>query len=289
MYLYMKILILGSKGILGQELVKEFSQNGYSVFGLDKDAVDITNVSQVQKILEEKKPHAVINAAAYNAVDKIEESPEAFESAKIINGVAVGNLARLCRARDILLVHYSSDYVFAGNNKAGYTEDADSKPINKYGESKLLGEKLLQENTDKFYLIRLSKLFGRAGAGEGTKKSFVDTMIWLATEGGKTRLDVVDEEISSPTYAPDLAKFTRILIEQKMPFGFYHGANSGTCGWYEFARKIFELKNIKISINPVAGDVFPRPAKRPAYSALLNTKMPPQRNWAEALREYLQG
>lgn len=283
----MKVIVFGSKGMLGQELVREFSQNEYSVFDFDKNDLDITNVEQLESKLEEVNPDIVLNAVAYNAVDKIEESPEIFKLANKINGEAVGELARLCKEKGILLVHYSSDYVFKGDDKIGYDENAVPNPINKYGETKALGEKLLQETTDKFYIVRLSKLFGKPAQSDGAKKSFVDTMIWLATEGGKTHLDLVDEEISSPTYASDLAKFTRELIEQKRPFGIYHGANNNVCSWYELAKKIFELKKIKIDITPVGGDKFPRPARRPSYSILLNTKMPSQRNWMEALREYL--
>jgi len=208
--------------------------------------------------------------------------------AKKVNGEAVGNLAEICDKENIILIHYSSDYVFYGDNKDGYDENSNINPIDKYGETKALGEKLLQENTDKFYLIRLSKLFGKPAIVEGAKKSFVDTMIWLVTEVKKDHLDLVDEEISSPTYAPDLAKFTKSILEEKKEFGIYHGANSGVCSWYEFALEVFKIKNIKIDTTPVSGDKFPRPAKRPIYSELLNTKISKQRTWQEALRDYLK-
>ena len=149
-------------------------------------------------------------------------------------------------------------------------------------------DKILKLTTDKFYLIRLSRLFGLAGESAMTKKSFVDIMLDLVINKNKKELDLVDDEKSCPTYAPDLAKFTKKLIEEKKPFGIYHGANSGVCTWYEFAKEIFKIKNLAVKCNPVPADKFPRPAKRPNFSELINTKVNKQRNWQEALREYLE-
>lgn len=284
----MKILILGAKGMLGQALVKKFGDVGDEVVGYDKEDLDVTDVERVGLALDEIKPEVVLNAVALNAVDKIEESIEIFELAKQVNGDAVGNLAKLCRERGIIFVHYSSDYVFAGTDEHGYHEDADRQPINKYGETKALGEQLVQEHGDKYYIIRLSKLFGKPAISIGSKKSFVDTMLYLVTEGGKTSLDVVDEEVSAPTYAPDLAHVTFELLKDKYPFGIYHGANSGACTWYEWAKEVFAYKGISVKVNPVSSSAFPRLAQRPRFSKLINTKLPAQRTWQEALGEYLQ-
>ncbi len=284
----MKVLILGYKGMLGQSLTDEFKNNGYEVVLWDKEDIDVGDFELLNQKIKEVQPNILINATAVNAVDKIEEDPNVFELAWKINGEAIGELAKICKEQNILLVHYSSDYVFYGDKKEGYDENSETNPVDKYGQTKARGEKLLQEKGDKYYLIRLSKLFGKPAISEGAKKSFVDTMIWLANEGGKTHLDLVDEEISSPTYAPDLAIFTRNLLEENKPFGIYHGANSGVCSWYELGKATFELKNIKIDISPVSGDKFQRPAKRPVYSELKNTKMPLQRSWQEALKEYLK-
>lgn len=283
-----KILVLGSKGMLGQELVREFQQAGYTALAHDRDTIDITVQEQCAQLFEQVKPEIVINAAAYNAVDKIEESENDFDIAKKINADAPGTLARLCYEHGATFVHYSSDYVFSGNKEDGYDENAAVQPVNKYGETKAIGEGNIIDTEANYYIIRLSKLFGKTAISEGAKKSFVDTMLWLATEGGKTHIDLVDEEKSCPTYAPDLSHFTRLLIESDHPKGIYHGANSGACTWYEFAQKIFALKNITIDTTPVSGDKIHRPAKRPMNSELLNTKLPAQRSWKEALEEYLR-
>lgn len=282
-----KVLILGAKGMLGQELVREFGARNFEIIGWDKEDLDITDFAATEEKIKKIMPDILLNAAAYNLVDKIEEDNQIFELAKNINGEAVGNLARICKADNITFVHYSSDYVFKGDNRDGYKEDDKLDPVNKYGETKAIGENQVLNIGGKFYIIRLSKLFGKPAASADAKKSFVDMMIWLATEGGKTHLDLVDEEVSCVTYAPDLAELTLNIIKNQQPFGVYHGANSGVCSWYEWAKEIFKLKNINIEITPVSGNKFPRSAKRPIYSELLNTKLPKQRNWQSALKEYL--
>lgn len=273
--------------MLGQELAREFRLHNFEVIGWDKEELDIVDFDTTVEKITKLMPDILINAVAYNLVDKIEEDAQIFELAKNINGEAVGNLARICKANNITFVHYSSDYVFKGDNRDGYKEEDKLDPINKYGETKAVGENQLLNIGGKFYIIRLSKLFGKPSASAGAKKSFVDQMIWLATDGGKNHLDLVDEEVGCITYAPDLAKLTYDILVNQKPFGIYHGANSGVCSWYEWAKEIFKLKNINIDISPVSGDKFPRPAKRPLYSQLLNTKLPKQRNWEETLKEYL--
>lgn len=270
--------------MLGQELMKAFQKN-HEVIGADYDIFDITNENTVREKINEIKPDLIINAAAYNNVDLVEQKEEELSKANLVNGQAVGYLAAACLENKVTLVHFSSDYVFRGDNKDGYAEDAPTDPISKYGESKALGESLLQKSGANFYLIRLSKLFGPAGSG---KKSFVYTMIDLVVSQGKKELKLVNEEYSCPTYSADLINFTRTLWEEKHPFGIYHGANSGACTWYDFGLEIFKQKGLEVNCIPVAADEFPRPAKRPAFSELINTKMPKQRHWAEALADYLK-
>lgn len=280
-----KIVILGSEGMLGGALMKQFAES-YQVIGLDRKDIDVTDPKNVEQKLRELQPVAVVNAAAYNNVDEVEKNEDSYATAKKINGEAVGNLAAITKELGIPLVHFSSDYVFAGKDLAGYNETSSTSPINKYAETKLLGETLLQKNTDQFYLVRLSRMFGSPGVSQMAKKSFVDVMLDLVAQG-KPEIKVVDEERSCPTYSIDLATFVYDLVNRGRPFGIYHGANSGTCTWYEMAKMVFELKGLKPNLVAIKSDDYPRPAKRPMFSELINTKVKKQRGWEEALSEYL--
>ncbi|MBI4050818.1 MAG: dTDP-4-dehydrorhamnose reductase [Candidatus Doudnabacteria bacterium] len=278
----MKILIIGSKGMLGQTLMEVFGSSS-EVIGWDRDEVDLVEIKNQKSKIKNLEADLVVNAAAYNDVDRAEQEPEI---AGAVNGYAVGNLAKICKELDIPLVHYSSDYVFDGVKKEGYVEADKPNPISAYGYSKFLGEQELQKNTDKFYLIRLSRLFGSEAQVIGAKKSFASKMLELAQK--QKEIEVIDEELSCPTYAPDLAQKTREIVEAKLPFGIYHCPNSGNAvTWYGFAAEIFKIAVINVKLIPVPAERFPRPAKRPAFSVLLNTKLPPQRPWLEALQEYL--
>ncbi len=267
--------------MLGQALLEVFAK-GNEVIGWDRDEINITDEKATSFKLHATSFDLIINAAAFNDVDKAQEEPEI---ANAVNGYAVGNLAKICKELEMLIVHYSSEYVFDGTKKEGYREDDEPRPISAYGQSKYLGEQELQKNTDKFYLIRLSRLFGQEAQGVGAKRSFVSKMLELGKT--KSELEVVDEEVSCPTYAPDLAKLTRYIVDDKREFGIYHGANFGSCTWYEFTREIFKTAGINVKLIPVPASRFPRPARRPAYGVLLNTKLPQQRRWQEALREEL--
>jgi len=305
-----KILIIGSKGMLGQELVSIFKKDkDYKVTGWDREEIDITNEKQVQEKITKLKPNIIINAAAYNAVDKCEIDKAEFAQAKKLNGDAPGYLAKIAKKLDAVLVHYSTDYVFSGMPEIpepkgcsgscgscglhqnfvpqiGFDEDAIPDPIQKYGKSKLLGEKAVQKYGENYYIIRLSKLFGKPSKGENGKRSFFDIML----EVGKKNAEVkgVDEETSCFTYAPDLVKKTKEIIESKKPFGIYHVANGGACTWYEAVVELYKMAKIKTKVIPVSGKEFPRPAKRPHVSILLNTKLNPLRNYKIALKEYLK-
>ena len=281
-----RILIIGSHGMLGQDLVRVFERDmNWEVFAYDRDQIDIASVESLRGKIEEVGPDAVINASGYNAVDKCESDEIEFELAKKINGYGPGMLAKICADMEIPVIHYVSDYVFDGE-KGEYTETDKPNPISNYGRSKLLGEEEIQKNTDKFYLIRTSKLFGKPGKSEMAKKSFFDTMIGLAKDNSV--LKIVDEEKSCFTYTPDLALETKKMIEEKVPFGIYHVVNEGACTWYEAALELFRLAKMDVEVIPVSSSEFPRPAKRPHSSVLLNTKLKPLRNYKEALKEYLK-
>jgi dTDP-4-dehydrorhamnose reductase len=279
------VLVLGADGSLGRELAEVFADH-FKIIAFDRPDLDITDREKVIKTITKLKPSYIINSAAYNAVEDAERDMVAYETAKKINSEAVGYLAEAAKMIEAPLVHFSTDYVFSGYTNEGYTEDATPDPISKYGETKALGEKLLRENPEQYYLVRLSRLFGSPGNVAGSKQSFVDKIIQLAKQ--KKEIEFVNEEISCPTYSKDLAKLVLKLVIEKWPYGIYHGANSGSCTWYEFGKEILKLKKAEVVAVPVSGDKFKRAARRPQNSVLLNTKLPPQRSWQEALKEYLQ-
>jgi len=282
----MKILILGAKGNLGQQLVSAF-QNGNETIAWDREEIDIADKTLISKKIKEIKPAIIINAAAFNAVDKCEE-PDGLEIAKKINSLAPGYLAQAALAVKATLVHFSTDYVFDGKRRAGYKEDGEPKPINKYGETKRAGEEeiiRLSGRGLKWYLIRTSKLFGSKGESGASKQSFFDLMLKLAKE--KDQLEIVNEELSCFTYTKDLAMAVRKLVDGNFGYGIYHLINPGPATWYQAAVELFKQAGVSVKVVPVKSDKFSRPAKRPKYSILLNTKFEPLRDWQEALKEYL--
>ncbi len=268
----MKILILGAKGMLGNDLVKTFSEEELTAW--DVNDLDITDEKAVDEKISTLQPEIVINAAAYTDVDGAESNKELCFK---INAYAVGNIAKACSKINASLVHISTDYIFDGK-KEGYSEDDVQNPIGVYGASKALSEKLILENTDKYFIVRTSWLYGVNG------KNFVETMLRLGKE--KDSIDVVNDQFGCPTYTKDLALKIKEIIEK--PFGIYHVTNDASCSWYDFAKKIFELSGMKTKVNPVTTDKFPRPAQRPKFSILLSTKISKPRNWEDALKEYLE-
>jgi dTDP-4-dehydrorhamnose reductase len=295
----MKILILGAQGNLGGQLTKTF-QNDYDIIAWDKGEIDITDQDLIIKKIGDIKPNIIINAAAYNAVDKCEESEEEYNLAKKINGLAPGYLAQAAMNVNAVLIHYSTDYVFGGHTphhaktlkeikaQGGFMEDDAPRPINKYGHTKLTGEEEIKKLSGrglKWYLIRTSKLFGPRGENEFSKSSFFDVILNLSKN--KNEINVVNDEKSCFTYTPDLARATKSLVEEKYGYGIYHIVNEGACTWYEATQELFKIAGVEIKVNPVTADQFPRPAKRPKYSVLLNTKFPKLRDWRGALREYI--
>ena len=228
----------------------------------------------------EKYPEIVINAAAYTAVDNCETD---YTNAYSVNAIGPKNLAIACNKINIPLIHISTDYVFDGNKRTPLTEVDTLGPKTAYGKTKLEGEKMIQENTKKYFILRTAWLYGIHG------KNFVQTMLNLSKKNNE--LKVVNDQIGSPTYSKDLAiAISELLNSDK--YGIYHVTNKGEISWYDFSKKIFELSNINIKVNPVSTEEFPRPAPRPHYSVLSNQKwinagFTPMRNYDEALKEYL--
>lgn len=286
----LKVLIFGAKGNLGSQLVKIFSaDSGYDMIGWDNSEIDITDRELIMKKVSDIKPAIIINAVAYNGADKCEDNDLEYDLAKKMNIDAPRYLAEAAMSVKATLVHYSTDYVFSGDKEKGYKEDDVPAPINRYGKTKFHGEKQIIQYSGsglKWFLIRTSKLFGPKGDSEFSKPGFFDIMLQFAKE--KDSLDVVDEEVSCFTYTPDLAKATKELIESGKGFGIYHLVNSKSCSWYQATRYLFRAAKLKVRLNPISSDDLVRPAKRPKFSVLKNTKFAKLRDWREALNEYLK-
>jgi dTDP-4-dehydrorhamnose reductase len=313
-----KILVLGSSGMLGQAVTDLFRHDPhYEVVAWNKDdmdpsrqgfaAVDVTDFALLRQKLLEVKPDVILNCVAYNAVDLCEENEEAYAKALLLNRDLPMELAEISNDLDAILVHYSTDYVFdgtieeksgggCGNSSCcgggchgggarGYGEGAFPNPLSRYGATKAAGEEVVMMNAKQYYIIRLSKLFGEKAQSPDGKRSFFDVML----EAGKAKeeVQVVDDEKSCFTYAPDLAMATKDLIEDQEQWGIYHLPNAGAVTWYEAVVELYRQSGLATKVVPVTSDAFPRPAKRPSFSALINTKRPPLRRYEVALAEYL--
>ncbi|MBT3356151.1 NAD(P)-dependent oxidoreductase [bacterium] len=281
-----KVLILGAKGMLGKELVKVFYRDGnYDVQAWDKENLDLLNKRAVKDNITLAKPDLIINCVAFNDVDAAEKDEKAFIMAKELNGEVPGFLAELAKGLDATFIQFVTDYIFDGE-KGEYTEDDKTSPISNYGISKVLGEKNVKAVGEKFYLVRISKLFGNPGISDEAKKSFFSIMLELARD--RNELKVVDDERSCFTYVVDLAEATKKLFEKKYAYGIYHLVNEKPVTWYKGVLKLFEIAKIKnVKVFPVGADEFPRPAKRASSTVLVNTKFPKLRSYEEAIKEWL--
>lgn len=282
----MKILLTGARGMLGRDIHEIFEAAGHEVIATDRQELDITDAQAARNFVLEKNPDVIINTAAYNLVDQVEDE-QYYPIAFAVNATGPGNLAAAAKEAGIPLVHYSTDYVFAGDKPEGYSEEDETGPISKYGETKEAGEKAVLTSGADVYLCRLSKIFGRPGLSEGSKESMVALMLRLAKE--KPELKVVDEEIGMPTYTKDIAEATLTMLEEKFPVGIYHIVNSGEgVTPYAFTREIFDIVGVETPLHPCPRTEFPRPSDAPKFAKLLNTKFPPLRPRAEAIREFLK-
>ncbi len=276
-----RVVVTGATGLLGQEIKRVFHNNGYEVDAPYHKNLDITDFHQVAKYLRSSFGDVVINCAAYTAVDKSEaESTQA----NIVNGLGVRNLALVCEELDIPLVHISTDYVFGGEGHSPWRIFDERDPVNAYGYSKYLGERYLESINPKYYLVRTSWLFGAGGP------NFVSTMLRLAASGSE--LHVVSDQFGCPTYAADLAIAIADLVETGV-YGTYHITNQGITNWYDYAELIVKEAGYDVSVIPVSSAEFPRPARRPNYSALDPFPLEETighllRPWQDAVLAYLE-
>jgi len=279
----MKIMILGAGGQLGSELVNILQDD--TLIPLTHMDIEMTDEQQVNSILSSNMPDVVINTAAYHRVDDCEDN---VELSFAVNSYAVRTIARICNDLGITFVHFSTDYVFGGEKKTPYVEDDCPNPHSVYAVSKLAGELFVRNICSRYYLIRTCGLYGAKGVS-GKGGNFIETMIRLAN--GKKPLNVVSDQIVTPTYAKELAAKVSQLIRTE-EYGSYHITNNGGCSWYEFARTIFKLTGIDADISPISSSEFGAKARRPAYSVLENRNLKllgldDMMQWHDALKEYL--
>lgn len=276
----MKLLVTGVKGQLGYDVVKEAEKRGVEAVGVDIDEMDITDAKQVHEVITKGGYDAVVHCAAWTAVDKAEDMEEACRK---VNKEGTENIAQVCEALDIVMMYFSTDYVFNGQGSEPWKEYDKRAPLNVYGQTKYEGE-LAVEKLAKHFIIRIAWVFGKNG------NNFIKTMLRLGKERGA--VSVVNDQIGSPTYTYDLAKLVLDMI-QSDKYGTYHATNEGICSWYEFACEIFKQVGMNVQVTPVSSDEFPTKAKRPCNSRMNKTEL--DRNgfdrlptWQDALHRYLK-
>lgn len=280
----MRVLLIGATGQLATDLLKVLPPS--DTVPLTHQQLDVCDYAAVRSALERHHPDVVINTSAFHKVDVCEdEVGKPFE----VNTLAVRNLALLSRELDIVLMHFSTDYVFSGSKGRAYGEDDAPGPLSVYGVSKLAGEYFARTLCPRYFLVRTSGLYGVAGAS-GKGGNFVETMLRLAQQGAPIR--VVNDQTLSPTYTRDLAnKVVELLGTGR--YGLYHVTNSGSCSWYNFTRTIFRLAHLNVDVQPVTSAQFGAKARRPAYSVLANRNLKRAglslpRPWRQALEDYLR-
>ena len=278
----MVVLVTGASGQLGQSL--QFIQSKYPeiqfIFASSQD-LDITNEDVVTSFFEKNTIQFCINAAAYTAVDKAESEPKKAED---INVLGPKLLALACEKSKATLIHISTDFVFDGTSSIPYLETDPTNPIGVYGQTKLDGENEVIQNCTNYFIIRTSWVYSQFG------NNFMKTMLRLAQD--RDSLNVVNDQIGTPTNAVDLAHVILEMIQSPREYGTYNFSNEGVCSWFDFAKEIFRINNIGITVNPIPSEAYPTPAKRPQFSVLDKSKIKAIfginiKSWQESLLQTL--
>lgn len=277
----MKVLVTGTKGQLGYDVVNELTDRGIEAVGVDIEEMDITDADSVNRVIAQAAPDAVIHCAAYTAVDAAEDN---VELCRRVNVDGTQNIANICKKLDIPMIYISTDYVFDGEGERPWEPDDERTPLNVYGQTKYEGELAVQNTLEKYFIVRIAWVFGVNG------KNFVRTMLNLAKT--HDHITVVNDQFGSPTYTYDLA---RLLVDMVLTdkYGIYHATNEGICTWYEFACEIFRQAGVKVEVEPVSAKQYQARAKRPSNSRMNKDKL--EKNgfkrlpsWQDALGRYLK-
>ena len=277
----MKVLVTGAKGQLGYDVMNELAKRGYEGIGVDVQEMDITDAQAVDRVITESGVDKVIHCAAYTAVDAAEDN---VDLCRKVNAQGTENIAKVCKKLDIPMLYLSTDYVFDGEGTRPWEPDDKRDPLNVYGQTKYEGELAIEENLDKYFIVRIAWVFGVNG------KNFIKTMLKLA-ENHDT-ITVVNDQVGSPTYTYDLSRLLVDMIETDK-YGRYHATNEGLCTWYEFAVEIFRQAGISVNVVPVTSEDFQAKAKRPHNSRLNKDKLDEMGfkrlpSWQDALSRYLK-
>ena len=276
----MRIMVTGSSGQLGSDVTALLKERGHEVIAADLPQFDITKPELVENFIKENSPDAVIHLAAYTAVDKAEEE---IELCFAVNALGTENVAKVCGENNIKLLYTCTDYVFGGDGDKFY-EITDTKcPCNVYGETKLYGEEAIKKYCEKYFIVRISWVFGPNG------KNFVYTMLNLAEK--RDEINVVCDQVGSPTYTPDLSRLIGDMIVTEK-YGTYHASNEGICSWAQFAEEIMQMSGKKTKINPIPTSEYPVAAKRPLNSRLSKASLDAADferlpHWKDALERFL--
>jgi dTDP-4-dehydrorhamnose reductase len=256
-----KILIIGNKGQLGSEFCRILQSESVDFIGYDLPEFDVSDFDNVAQVIGNYQPDVVVNCSAYNFVDLAELEPEKSQR---VNATGALNLARACHRTKSFLVHFSTDYVFDGTKNQPYTENDSPNPLNQYGHSKLLGEKMIATETENYLILRTSWLYGKG------KQNFIYKFLQWSNE--KATIKIATDEISVPTSVQTVASVTLHALRKGL-CGLYHLTNSGFASRFEWANLLKEVLNLRVEINPAKMEDFNLPAKRPKFSAMANSKI----------------
>ena len=277
----MKVLVTGVTGQLGFDVMRKLESRGIPARGCGRAEFSLTDPAGMRKYIEEYAPDAVVHCAAYTAVDKAEDEPGL---AMEVNAEGTRSLAEICRDIGAKMLYISTDYVFPGDGEEFYAPDAPKSPRNVYGRSKLAGEEAVQEILTRYFILRISWVFGIHG------RNFIRTMLHLGES--RKELNVVGDQVGSPTYTRDLASLLVEMVESEA-YGVYHATNEGICSWAEFAQEIFRQAGCDVKVTPVPSSAYPTKAVRPKNSRMSKAcldaagfhRLP---DWKDALGRYLR-
>ena len=274
----MRLLVTGGAGMLGQAVAAVATRLGHDVIPLSRADLDITDSDHVRRVVTAAEPGTVVNCAAWTDVDGAETAEAA---AMAVNGAGAGNVARAAAESGARLVHVSTDYVFDGHKRSPWVESDPVGPVGAYGRSKLAGEEQVAAASEDYAIVRTAWLFGAGG------RNFVDTMLSMGRD--REEVDVVTDQIGSPTWSAHLAEALVELAERRRDVGVFHAAGSGACSWYELAVEVFDRAGVRCRVLPTTSERFPRAARRPAYSVLDTERdeAPVLPAWQEGVAGYL--